>query len=429
MNDQLNRHDPLDPHDLLDHAVRSALADIVATTPERADSPLDSMPVSRLGEYRSRRVPVMAGSLALAAAASLALVVVVTRNHDTQGSSDAPAVTTAPGDTISNSTTASMTTAPTDATTPAGTQPVQFAPGVVPWYEASDLANLLGVVSYEPGPAQDSVRCTDWTYVDVVTCRALTTEGYLPAVTYSAAGGNYVDIATLHADIDAATYANNYSHGRDVGYDAPLLPLEDVTVNGRPGKLVEVANGIRRVTWSPTPGTLVAVETNSGSNREDILTIAAGVVPTTQQPTVLLVLATTPPDADGLSVEALGSIVDVELCIPTNQGCTSAAAGTLVIEHSFSSKEGIVGLAGAGIVSLRITLADGITVVMFPDGAGGDPLTDLVVGTSRAFAIDLNGRYDIKIVGLDASGTPIAGTEAQIAGMSPTTMVIPTSVG
>jgi hypothetical protein len=376
MIDEIDRSDPLAT------AVRSALGDIVATTPEPTAEPFNAMPT--FVSQGSRRVPVLIGSVALAAAASLAIVVVATRDNRQP---DAPAAANGPS--------TSATSAPAPA--PAVSWPVHLAPGLTPWYEANDpVTAALGAP--QVGPTQARVQCTAWTAADgVVNCTALTGEGYLPAVGYSQ-GNRWVDIATLHSDIGVAAYAHNYSQGKDVGYDSAPLPLQDVTVAGQPGKLVETATGITRVTIEPVPGTLVSVEVGGGLTRADALTIAAGVRPTTATPTIPLVIAQSAPDADGMRVTAPGGVSGGNFCLVTDAGCATLSGDEPVrVQQMFQGRVGFAGLAAADVASLRITNADGTTTDV--------ALEPAAVGTVKAFAIDM--APGATVIPLDASGTPI----------------------
>lgn len=366
--------------DQLDHAVRSALADIVATTPEASDPTLARMP--SFAGHRSRRVPVLIGSVALAAAASLMLVVVA--NRDTRPS-DAPS---ASGPDTSG------TNAPAPA--PAVVWPVRLAAGLTPWYEANDpVTAALGAPG--DGMAQNTVQCPTWTAADgVVNCTALTSEGYLPTVGYNS-GERYVEIATLHSDIGIEAYANNYSHGKDVSYDEPPLLLQDVAVGALPAKLVETAAGVTRVTFEPVPGTMVSVEVGGGLTRDDALTIAAGVRPTAATPTIPLVIAQSAPDADGLRVTALGGVRDGNVCLLTDDGCATLVGDQpLLGQQAMLGKFGFVGLASADVAALRVTTADGTTTYI--------TLASLPVGTVKAFALT----DGVTVVPIDVNGTPIA---------------------
>ena len=373
----------IDHSDPLATAVRSALGDIVATTPEPTAEPLDAMPT--FVSHRSRRMPVLVGSVALAAAASLAIVVIAARDNRQP---DAPAAANGP------STSATLAPAPA----PAVLWPVHLAAGLTPWYEANDPVTA-GLGPRGDGVAQNTVQCTTWTAADgVVNCTALAGEGYLPAIGYNQ-GDRYVEIATLHSDIGIAAYAHNYSQGKDVGYDSAPLPLQDVTVAGHAGKLVETATGITRITIEPVPGTLVSVEVGGGLTRADALTIAARVRPTTAAPTIPLVIAQTTPDADGLRVTALGGVSGGNFCLVTDAGCAALSGDEpVLVQQVFQGRVGFAGLAAANVAALRITNADGTTTDV--------ALEPAAVGTVKAFAIDM--APGAAAIPLDASGTPIA---------------------
>ncbi len=289
---------------------------------------------------------------------------------------------------------------------------VRLAPGVVTWYEANDpITPQLG--NPRPGPAQDRIRCTEWeTTADshTVACSAVAGEGYLPAVSYGdpSPDGAYVDISTLPGtDIDAATYATNWSQGKDVGYDSSPLVQTDVTVNGIAGRLIAAPNGSHRLTWAITPGTLVAVETGPTLTVEQLMTVARDVVPATPPPSIPLLLASAT-DTTGRTVEAVGDVADGDVCLTTfDRGCVSLEGGTGGSAFVLQNNDGyLVGLARPDIASIRVTQANG-TVTDFPTIA--QPTST----STRAFAVIVSNATAMQ--GLDANGAPIAGANEDVA--------------
>lgn len=347
----------------------------------------------------------LVGAACLIAAASAAFVLVVNqRNTDPQ----VPA------------------TAPEPA---AGQWPLRLAPGVTPWFEANDpITAAFGTP--EPGPAQQRLRCTTWTANrQTVTCDSLSGEGYLPAVTYPGPDNKYVDISTLHSKSDAATYATNYSQGKDVGYEAMPLPQQDVTINGAPGRLIETPNGIRRVTWSPQPGTLVAVETGPSLTRDDLLTIASRVTPTSVLPSIPLVLASTEIDSDGRQAIALGGVTNGEICLTATTGCAQVLQGTsepgIIAASAIYAQPtdfGIAGIATVDVATIRATHPDGSITDIHP--------TRQPIGTTQAFALVTDTA--VTLTGLDAAGNPIQNIEVTNAPIpaeatTPTTVLVSTT--
>jgi hypothetical protein len=349
------------------------------------------------GPDRPRRTPSLVAAAGLIAAASVAFVAIVNQ-RDTEP--QVPA------------------TAPEPEPEPASILwPLQLAAGLTPWFEANDqIASALKLQSPEPGPAQLRLRCTSWTADrQTVTCNSLTGEGYLPAVTYPGApgpdasyAGRYVDISTLHSNIDAATYAANYSQGKDVGYEDTPLPQQDVTINGAPGRLIETDNGIRRVTWSPLPGTLVAVETGPGLTRDDLLNIASNVTPTSETLPIALELAATDTDGDGRQVVALGGVFNGEVCLDITSTCAQVPDGPPVggmnapsVIYTQPTDFGIAGLATGDIATIRVTWPDGSITDITP--------TRQPIGTTQAFALITDS--PATLTALDAAGNPIADTE------------------
>lgn len=289
--------------------------------------------------------------------------------------------------------------------------PVRMSPVLTPWFELNDaIVAMMDLQAPEPGPAQRSLRCTSWTVDDqTVVCSSLTGEGYLPAVTYPGApgpdasyAGRYVDVSTLHSDIDAATYATNWSQGKDVGYEDTPLPQQDVRIGGAPARLIETSSGIRRVTWSPRPGVLVAVETGPGLTRDSLLAIADNIMPTRATPTIPLVLAATHVDA-GEQAIALGGVVNGEICLATATGCTPMQTGTTSssVLYTQPTENGIAGLATADVATIRVTWPDGAMVDITP--------TPQPIGTTQAFAFFADS--SVILTALDAIGNTIPDTE------------------
>ena len=227
-------------------------------------------------------------------------------------------------------------------------------------------------------------------------------------MTYPGPDNKYVDISTLHSNIDAATYATNYSQGKDVGYDATPLPQQDVTINGSSGRLIETANGIRRVTWSPQPGALVAVETGPGLTRNDLLTIAAHITATLALPSIPLVLASTAIDSSSRQAVALGGVINGEICLTTTTGCTQVLQstpepGTVAAAAIYAQPTdfGVAGIATGDITTIRTTHPDGSITDVHP--------TQQPIGTTQAFALITDTA--VTLIGLDAAGNPIQNIE------------------
>lgn len=286
--------------------------------------------------------------------------------------------------------------------------PLRLAPGLTPWFEANDpITAPFG--RPEPGPAQQRLRCTTWTTDrQTITCDSLSGEGYLPAVTYLGPDNKYVDISTMHSNIDAATYATNYPQGKDVGYEATPLPQQDVIINGSSGRLIETANEIRRVTWSPQPGVLVAVETGPGLTRDDLLTIASHVTPTSALPSIPLVLASTEIDSGSRQAVTLGGLINGEICLTTSTGCTQVLQstpqpGTVAAAAVYAQPTdfGIAGIATGNITTIRATHPDGSITDVHP--------TQQPIGTTQAFAFITDTA--VTLIGLDAAGNPIQNIE------------------
>jgi hypothetical protein len=303
----------------------------------------------------------------------------------------------------------------TTASSPGVTEPdiwnLQLEPGLVPFYEANDpITAALGEPHY--GPAAFALRCTEWTASDhTINCLGLGGNGYLPAVAYSGTGGRSggVIISTLHSDIDAATYGANYSLIEDVEHDAPI-PQQDVTIDGKTARLAERADGVRRVTWSPSPGTLVAVETGEDLTRDELLIIASGVVPTTSSPSIPLELAHAKSD-DGREAFALGWIRNGEVCVNTDTECQLVTASEpqpgsvqAAAVYSRPTEFGIQGITTADIAAVRVTGLDGGT------GATDIATTPQPVGVTRAFAV-VSYSSPVTVIPLDATGNPIANFE------------------
>ena len=325
----------------------------------------------------------LVGAAVLIAAASVALVLVNQRHTDPQLPASAPETVT-------------------------DQWPLRLTPGLTPWFEANDpITAAFG--RPEPGPAQQRLRCTTWTTdSQTITCDSLTGEGYLPAVTYPGPDNNYVDISTLHSNIDAATYATNYSQGKDVGYEDTPLPQQDVTINGSSGRLIETANGIRRVTWLPQPGALVAVETGPGLTREDLLTIASNITATLTLPSIPLVLASTEIDSSSRQAVALGGVINGEICLTTTTGCTQVLQSTpepgtvaAAAIYAQSTDFGIAGIATGDITTIQATHPDGSITDVHP--------TQQPIGTTQAFALITDTA--VTLIGLDAAGNPIQNIE------------------
>lgn len=333
---------------------------------------------------RNRSRSLVGAAFLIAAASGVALVLVVNQRHtDPQVPASAPETAT-------------------------GQWPLRLAPGVTLWFEANDpITGFFGRPG--PGPAQQRLRCTSWTTDrQTITCGSLTGEGYLPAVTYLGPDNKYVDISTLHSNIDAATYATNYSQGKDVGYEATPLPQQDVTINGSSGRLIETANEIRRVTWSPQPGVLVAVETGPGLTRDDLLTIASHVTPTSGRPSIPLVLASTEVDSSSRQAVALGGVINGEICLTTTTGCTQVLQstpepGTVAAAAIYAQPTdfGIAGIATGDITTIQATHPDGSITDVHP--------TQQPIGTTRACAFITDTA--VTLIGLDAAGNPIQNTE------------------
>lgn len=356
----------------------------------------------------------LVGAAFLIAAASVALVLVNQRHTDPQVPASAPETVT-----------------PSAPETVTDEWPLRLAPGLIPWFEANDpITATFG--RPEPGPAQQRLRCTTWTTdSQTITCDSLTGEGYLPAVTYPGPDNNYVDISTLHSNIDAATYATNYSQGKDVGYEDTPLPQQDVNINGSSGRLIETANGIRRVTWSPQPGALVAVETGPGLNRDDLLTIASHITPTLTLPSIPLVLASTEIDSSSRQAVALGGVINGEICLTTTTGCTQVLQstpepGTVAAAAIYAQPTdfGIAGIATGDITTIQATHPDGSITDIKP--------TQQPIGTTQAFALITDTA--VTLIGLDAAGNPIQNIEVTnvprpAEGVTPTTVSASTVPG
>jgi len=349
----------------------------------------------------------LVGAACLIAAASAAFVFVINQRHtDPQVPASGPEAAT-------------------------GQWPLRLAPGLTPWFEANDpITADFG--RPEPGPAQQRLRCTTWTTdSQTITCDSLTGEGYLPAVTYPGPNNNYVDISTLHSNIDAATYATNYSQGKDVGYEDTPLPQQDVTINGSSGRLIETANGIRRVTWSPQPGALVAVETGPGLTRDDLLTIASNITATPTLPSIPLVLASTEIDTSSRQAVALGGVINGEICLTTTTGCTqvlqsTSEPGTVAAAAIYAQPTdfGIAGIVTGDIITIRATHPDGSITDLHP--------TQQPIGTTQAFALITDTA--VTLSGLDAAGNPIRNIEVTnvprpAEGVTPTTVTVSTTPG
>jgi hypothetical protein len=397
--------------DRLDLAVRSALDDILATTPVPAQTPLSGA-VERLAVDRpSRRVPALVGAALLAAAAVVAIGFAVTRDPWSGPTPAAHAPTVPIAEPSTYATLAPASAAP-------ATWPVHLAAGLTPWFEADDpLTAALGPAQI--APAQATIRCTTWTLgAATVECTALAGEGYLPAVGYSSAD-RWVVISTLHATIGIDTYADTYSHGKDVGYDAAHLPIQPVTVDRsdaatggsatRHGALIVAPSGSSRVTFSPVDGTLVAVEASADVSEAQLLEIAAHVRPTTSAPAIPLVLADSAPSPDGLVVSALGHIVAGAPCLVSDAGCVSLPADQpILVQQVASPIDGIVGLAGASVATIQVTQ---------PNGNAESLVLDRVVSGVRPFAIA--APRGSQLTALDAAGTPVPlpfGSVVTVAG-------------
>jgi|JI10StandDraft_1071094.scaffolds.fasta_scaffold17765_3 hypothetical protein len=381
----------------LDHAA--------SPQPSRAAAPLRrvhesgevELELSRVSDHPRRRARSLIAAAGLVAAASVAFVAVVTQ-RGTEPSAPATSPDNGP-DSL-------------DAR-----WPVQLADGITPWFEVDDdTVTALQLQPAEPGPAQQRLRCTDWTADrGTVTCNTLRGEGYLPAVTHPGTPGTYaryVDVSTLHDAVDAATYATNYSQGKDVGYEDTPLPQQDVTVNGAPGRLIETDNGIRRVTWSPQPGTLVAVESGPGLTRDDLLTIADHVTPTTTQAAISLVLAATETDPEGRQAVALGGVIDGEICLTTTGGCeqvlpSTPEPGTVAAAAIYSQPTdfGIAGIATGDIATIRASRPDGTTTDV--------TLARQPIGTTHAFALVTDTA--VTLTAFNTDGTPIENIEVTTA--------------
>jgi hypothetical protein len=317
------------------------------------------------------------------------------------------------------------TPAPAPASEPnsAATQwSVRTATGLTPWFELNDeIIATMGLQAPEPGPAQGRLRCTSWTAEsETVICASLTGEGYLPAVTYPGTAGpdaKYVDISTLHADIDPTTYATNWSQGKDVGYEDPPLPQQEVTIDGAPGRLIETASGIRRVTWSPQPGVLVAIETGPGLTRDDLLAISGNITPTTATPSMPLLLAVADVAA-GQQAIALGGVIDGEVCLATATGCSSIQAVTTAASplHTQPTEFGIAGLATGNVATIRAVWPDGATADITP--------TPQPVGTTQVFVVSTNS--PVTLTALDDQGNAIPDSET-VANPAPPEAAPPTT--
>lgn len=399
-------------NDQLDRAVRSVLTDIISTAPARDEQPIRTFAVEPPSRTGRPYLMVAAAVMAVVGVGGVALV----------GSRDPGTTpTAAPTGSTPIASAPEVSDSAPDAT---GEWPLQLDVGLTPWFEAGDpITAVFGPP--EAGPAQQRLRCTDWTVTDgTVTCNTLTGEGYLPAVTYPGPDSKYVDISTLHSSVDAATYATNYSQGKDVGYEDAPLPQQDVTISGVPGRLIETANGIRRVTWSPQPGVLVAVETGPTLTRDELLTIASNVTPTTTLPSIPLVLASTGTDSDGRQAVALGGIINGEICLATPAGCTQVLQGVpepgtvaATAIYSHPTNFGIAGIATGDIVAIR---------AVHPDGSTADiPLARQPIGTTQAFALVTES--PVTLVALDASATPIENVEIT-NNPPPGDTVVPTTV-
>jgi hypothetical protein len=399
-------------NDQLDRAVRSVLTDIISTAPARDEQPLRTVGVEP--PPRSGRPYLMVAAAVMAVVGVGGVALVSSRDPGTTP-------TAAPTGSIPAVSPPEVSDSGPDATSE---WPLQLDVGLTPWFEAADpITAEFGPP--EAGPAQQRIRCTTWTVTDgTVTCNTLTGEGYLPAVTYPGPNNKYVDISTLHSNIDAATYATNYSQGKDVGYEDAPLPQQDVTISGAPGRLIETPNGIRRVTWSPQPGVLVAVETGPALTRDELLTIASNITPTATLPSIPLVLASTAKDSEGRQAVALGGIINGEICLTTAEGCTQvlhstpepdAVAAPAIYAHP--TDFGIAGIATGDIAAVRVVHRDGSTTDI--------PLARQPVGTTQAFALVTDA--PVTFIALDASATPIENVE--ITNIPPSAeTVVPTTV-
>jgi hypothetical protein len=344
-----------------------------------------------------RRTRSLIAAAGLVAAASVAFVATVNQR-------DTPAPAPAP------------VPAPASAPNAVRTEwPVRMAPGVTPWFELNDeIIATMALQAPEPGPAQGRLRCTSWTAESgTVICANLTGEGYLPAVTYPGTRGpdaKYVDISTLHADIDAATYASTWSQGKDVGYEDAPLPQQDVTIDGAPGRLIETSSGIRRVTWSPQRGVLVAIETGPGLTRDDLLAIAGNITPTTATPSMPLLLAVADVAA-GQQAIALGGVIDGEVCLATATGCSSLQSETTASLSTQPTEFGIAGLASGDVATIR---------AVWPDGATAD-ITPIPqpIGSTQVFVLSTN--TPVTLTALDAQGNTIPDSELSTNPAAPAT--------
>ncbi len=379
-------------NDQLDRAVRSVLTDIISTAPAKDEQPIRTVGVEPPSRTGRPYLMVAAAVMAVVGVGGVALL-------SSRDPGTAPSAATT--DSIPTVSAPEVSGSAPDATS---VWPLQLDVGLTPWFEAADpITAVFGPP--EAGPAQHRVRCTTWTVADgTVTCNTLTGEGYLPAVTYPGPDNEYVDISTLHSNIDAATYATNYSQGKDVGYEDAPLPQHDVTISGVPGRLIETANGIRRVTWSPQPGVLVAVETGPTLTRDELLTIASNVTPTAALPSIPLVLASTDTDSDGRQAVALGGIINGEICLDIPAGCTQVLQGvpepgTVAASaiYAHPTDFGIAGIATGDIAAIRVIRPDGSTTDI--------PLARQPIGTTQAFAFVTDA--SVTLIALDASATPI----------------------
>lgn len=391
----------------LDHAANPQR--VPAATPRRRSpdpAAVVELEFSRSSDQSRRRARSLVAAAGLVAAASVAFVALVSQRND--GPSAPAASPDAP--------------APDTLDTP---WQMQLAKGVTPWFEAdSDTMEALQLQSPEPGPAQQQLRCTSWTAENgTVTCNLLSGQGYLPAVTYARNGDGYVDISTLHDTIGAATYATDYSQGKDVGYEAAPLPQQDVTINGAPGRLIETDNGIRRVTWSPQPGILVALETGPGLTRDDLFTIADHITPATALPVIPLVLAIGTDD-DGRQAFALGNVLNGETCLITTEDCRPQLHGTPERPNAESppaiytqpTGNGIAGLATGDIATIHATRSDGTTTEV--------ELVRQPIGATQAFAIVTDTA--LTLTATDSDGNPIESLET--AAVPEVEQTVPTTI-
>jgi hypothetical protein len=166
------------------------------------------------------------------------------------------------------------------------------------------------------------------------------------------------------------------------------------------------------VTWSPQPGILVAVETGSGLTRDELLTIASNVTPTSSLPSILLVLALTGTDSDGRQAVAVGGVISGEICLTTSTGCTqvlqtSPEPGMVAASAIYSQPTdfGIAGVATGDIASIQATHPDGSIANIH--------LTRQPVGTTQAFALITDEA--VTLTPLDAAGNPIEKFEVSNA--------------